>query len=269
MTCAVTIRTQLDVPITSPGRLAASVAVASSHAARDTLSVADGDGRDVPVEEVTGAHGSRMHVIDAVEGGLSIVYDATVDLRPADPQELSASDELVYRRPSRYCPSDRVSAFAAAELGSAAGTAEMVRAVSRWVHDRVTYRSSTTDASDDALVPLLAGAGVCRDFAHLVVTLCRALGIPARYVSVYAPGLDPMEAHAVAEVAVDGQWLVVDATRLAPRESLVRIATGRDAADTALLTPLGAVLGPPEVDVTVTADPALPEDDHTGDVALP
>jgi transglutaminase-like putative cysteine protease len=82
---------------------------------------------------------------------------------------------------------------------------------------------------------LLAGAGVCRDFAHLVVALLRAVYVPARVVSVYAPGLYPMDFHAVAEAFVDGQWRVVDGTLLAPRQALVRIATVRDDADIAFL----------------------------------
>ena len=82
---------------------------------------------------------------------------------------------------------------------------------------------------------LLAGCGVCRDYAHLVVALLRAVNVPTRLVSVYAPGLYPMDFHAVAEAFVDGRWRVVDATLLAPRQTLVRITTGRDAADTAFL----------------------------------
>ena len=72
--------------------------------------------------------------------------------------------------------------------------------------------------------------GVCRDFSHLAITMLRALEVPARLVSVYAPGLSPMDFHAVVEAHVDGQWLALDATRLAPRSTLLRIATGRDAA---------------------------------------
>ena len=77
---------------------------------------------------------------------------------------------------------------------------------------------------------------MCRDFAHLVIALLRARNVPARLVAVYAPGLQPMDFHAVVEAAIDGEWRVVDATTLAPRQSLVRIATGRDASDTAFLT---------------------------------
>src|SRR5699024_9044914 len=93
--------------------------------------------------------------------------------------------------------------------------------------------------TDGAVDSILQASGVCRDFAHVVIALLRALGTPARLVSVYAPGLEPMDFHAVAEAWVDGAWHIVDATRLAPRESMVRIATGRDAADTAFLTTRG------------------------------
>jgi hypothetical protein len=96
-------------------------------------------------------------------------------------------------------------------------------------------RARSSDPIDGAVDTLLAGAGVCRDFAHLVVALFRAVYVPARVVSVYAPGLDPMDFHAVVEAFVEGNWRVVDGTLLAPRQTLVRIATGRDAADIAFL----------------------------------
>jgi len=91
---------------------------------------------------------------------------------------------------------------------------------------------------------------VCRDFAHLSIALLRALGDPARLAAVYAPGLSPMEFHAVCEAMVDDAWWVVDATRLAPRQSLLRVATGRDAADTAFLTSFGAPVGLTALEVT-------------------
>ena len=112
-----------------------------------------------------------------------------------------------------------------------------MRAVGDWVHDpRCDYRPDATSPTGGAIETLDAGAGVCRDFAHLTAALLRALDVPARLVSVYAPQLDPMDFHAVVEALVDGRWVVVDSTRLAPRAGLVRIATGRDAADTAFLT---------------------------------
>lgn len=268
MTARVSIRTQLTVPVSAPGRLAASVAVASRVDAAEVLSVTDGAGQPVPTTEVVAAHGSRMHVIDAAEGELSITYEAVARLVPTPAETLTATDELVYRRPSRYCPSDRMVALASAEVGWAGAPGPIARATAQWLYDHVAYLGGTTDAEDDALAPLITRAGVCRDFAHLGVAFCRAMGIPARYVSVYAPGLDPMDVHAVFEAAIGGRWWVFDGTMLAPRSSLVRIATGRDAADTALLTPLGALLEPPSTQITVTVDPSLPDDDVGQDVAL-
>src|SRR5690606_9649604 len=104
-----------------------------------------------------------------------------------------------------------------------------------------------------------AGAGVCRDFAHVVAALLRAHDLPARLVSVYAPGLRPRDFHAVVEAHVAGRWLVVDATRLAPRAGLVRIATGRDAADTAFLTTTLTDIELLGIDVRATAEGVEPE----------
>jgi transglutaminase-like putative cysteine protease len=115
---------------------------------------------------------------------------------------------------------------------------------------------------------LLARQGVCRDFAHLVIALLRACDVPARLASVYAPGLQPMDFHAVAEVLIDGRWLVTDATLLAPRSTLVRIATGRDAADTAFLTTTGASVELTSLEVHATSDGPLPDDDLRQPVQL-
>ena len=107
------------------------------------------------------------------------------------------------------------------------------------------------------------GQGVCRDYAHLTITLLRALEVPARLVAVYAPGLHPMDFHAVVEADVDGTWCVVDATRLAPTRSLVRICAGRDAADTAFLTTLGGVARFEGMTVTATTAGGLPAPDDS------
>ena len=109
------------------------------------------------------------------------------------------------------------------------------------MHRRLVYTSGASRPVDTAVDTLLLGQGVCRDYAHLTITLLRALEIPARLVAVYAPGLSPMDFHAVVEADVDGTWCVVDSTRLAPTSSLVRICSGRDAADTAFLIAFGGV----------------------------
>jgi transglutaminase-like putative cysteine protease len=136
--------------------------------------------------------------------------------------------------------------------------------VSSWVGTRLNYVPGSSDPIDGAVDTLLAGAGVCRDFAHLVVAMLRAVNVPARVVSVYAPGLYPMDFHAVAEAFVDGQWRVVDGTLLAPRQSLVRIATGRDAADIAFLDNHKGAIALNKLEVTAVVDGDLPRDsiDH-------
>jgi transglutaminase-like putative cysteine protease len=133
----------------------------------------------------------------------------------------------------------------------------------------LAYASGASDHLDSAVDTLLVGAGVCRDYAHLTIALCRALGIPARLASVYAPGLFPMDFHAVAEVLVAGNWLAIDSTRLAPRPELVRIATGRDAADTAFATVLSGRAELTEVEVFASSDGDLAADDHVSPFMLP
>ena len=103
-------------------------------------------------------------------------------------------------------------------------------------HGRLDYLPEASSPTGGAVETLEAGAGVCRDYAHVTAALLRALDVPARMVSVYAPQLEPMDFHAVVEAYVDDRWFVVDATRLAPRAGLIRIATGRDATDTAFET---------------------------------
>ncbi len=132
----------------------------------------------------------------------------------------------------------------------------------------MAYVVGSSGPLDTAVETLLAGQGVCRDYAHLVVAMSRALDMPARCASVYAPGLLPMDFHAVAEVYVDGQWNAVDATYLAPRQSLVRIATGRDAADTAFLTTLDGEVELLDVVVKASVDGELPRDSYAENVSL-
>ena len=142
----------------------------------------------------------------------------------------------MYLRPSRYAEADKFFGFAATEFGAFADSATLLEKVSSWVGTRLSYVPGSSDPIDGAADTLLAGAGVCRDYAHLV-DRAAARGQRARPARrrCTRPGCHPMDFHAVAEAFVDGQWRVVDATCLAPRQSLVRIATGRDAADTAFL----------------------------------
>ena len=263
-----TVTTLLDIPVDVAGRLAVSVAVASHLATTETLTVTAADGTAVDHHVIELDRGTRLHVLEAPEGQVTVTYEARVGLVTGAPERVSDVDAFHYRLPSRYCPSDRLEGFASTEFGAVVGDAERARSIVAWVHDRLSYEPGASTATDDALVPLLTGRGVCRDYAHLVATLARAVGMPARYVSVYAPGLSPMDAHAVVEIGVDGAWHVFDATRLAPRASMVRIGTGRDAADVAILSGLGGASSAARFEVTATAWPVLPTDDPDGLVVL-
>ncbi len=265
---AAAVSLRLTLPVSGPGSMAFSVALAGHMVGTESLTMTDGNGDPVPADVVLLGNGTRMHVVEAPRGDLSIQYDAVSCPLQSVVRPVTENDRLVYLRPSRYCPSDRIAGLAANEFGGLEGPRPSVQAITQWIHSEVAYVVGVTDAGDDALHPLLTRQGVCRDFAHLGVALCRAVGIPARYVSVYAPGLYPMDAHAVFEAEVDGVWRVFDATRLAPRKSMVRIATGRDAADAALVSPIRALIETPEMDLTVTAHPDLPDENWEDLVTL-
>ena len=175
-------------------------------------------------------------------------------------------DTLSFLTPSRYCDSDKLMPVATAEFAGLFGK-DLLDAVSSWVGSRLSYVAGSSKPIDGAVDTYLSRQGVCRDFAHLVVALLRASGVPARVVSVYAPGLQPMDFHAVAEARLAEGWCVVDATTLAPRPTLLRIATGRDAADTAFLSTLTGSLTLHSVEVGATVD-ELPGDDLTRLTAL-
>ncbi len=202
------------------------------------------------------------HVVSLRPGRVTVDYTATVTGR-ADAAAVTDTDRIVYLRPSRYAESDRLGAVAQAEFAGITEPAELLSAISSWVGTRLAYVPGSSGPTDGAVDTLLARQGVCRDYAHLVVALLRALDVPARLAAVYAPGLSPMDFHAVAEAAVDGQWRVVDATTLAPRSTLVRIAAGRDAADTAFLSTYGGAVDLKEMTVTAVVDGLLPGDDVT------
>ena len=139
---------------------------------------------------------------------------------------------------------------------------ELLDAVTSWVGAHLSYVPGASQPTDGAVATMLAREGVCRDYAHLVVALLRALDVPARLTSVYAPGLYPMDFHAVAEAYIEDAWQVVDATTLAPRGSLLRIATGQDASETAFLSQHWARVDLLSMNVTAVVD-SLPTDDLT------
>lgn len=259
----------LEFEVADHATLALQVAVGSTAGKRELEElVVLLDGTPVDLTELAVGHGGRIHMVEVGAGHLRVDYRAVVHPAVAEPIAPDPAEILVALRQSRYCPSDTLDGFADLELGSLPDDADRGRAIGEWVHRRLRYEAGSGPL-DTAVDTLLSGRGVCRDFAHLTLTLCRAVGVPARLAAVYAPGLFPMDFHAVAEVAVEGGWVVVDSTRLAPRPSLLRIATGRDAADTAFATTVDGSVELTSFDVTAFTDADLPTDDHTGPVALP
>jgi transglutaminase-like putative cysteine protease len=244
--------------ISSPAPVTALLQVAVADPASEQLTVLSG-GASVEPEEFE-VDGARVHRLQLREGDTTITYTASVENAGA-PRKVTPAEWAAALRPSRYCPSDQLEGFATTEFDRDLPRAELVAAVADWVHRRLVYTPGASRPVDTAVDTLLAGRGVCRDYAHLTVTLLRALEIPARLVAVYAPGLSPMDFHAVVEADVDGTWCVVDATRLAPTSSLVRICSGRDAADTAFLSLFGGLARFRTLTVTATTAGPLPAPD--------
>ncbi len=253
-----TVSSHLELDVTEPAELVFAIAAADSHAVDGERLTARVDGRDLPAAEHSDTQGTRLHRVEAPAGRLVVDYEATVGR--GSPARVTAVERFTYLRPSRYAESDTLAATAAAEFAGLDAPAQLLLAVSSWVGTRLRYLGGSSRHTDGAVNTLLAREGVCRDFAHLATALLRARGVAARTVAVYAPGLDPMDFHAVVEADIDGMWRVVDPTALAPRGALVRIATGRDAADTAFLNVLSGRATLLDVSVTATAD-ILPSDD--------
>jgi transglutaminase-like putative cysteine protease len=238
-----TVGATLEVTVQAPARLAVQLAVAdpAGYCAVETTEITL-DAGEVTYQELAAPHGGRIWLIDTPPGSLHVSYQAELSGTAPVPT-VDVNDELLYMRPSRYCESDRMVGFASRHFRDIHDPLDILAAVSSWVGTQLEYVSGSSGPTDGAVDTLLAGRGVCRDYAHLAIALLRAMEIPARLAAVYAPGLDPMDFHAVAEAFVDGAWYVVDGTLLAPRQSLVRIATGRDAADTSFLSSYhGAVI---------------------------
>lgn len=182
-----------------------------------------------------------------VEGRFTVDYRATVDVhrRIGDiaamqpvPFHLLPGETVQYLMASRYCPSDLFEDFVTAEFDHLYGGAK-IAAIRDWIEESFTYTPGSSTSATTALESFVQRKGVCRDYAHVLITLARASGIPARVASVYALGVDPMDFHAVAEVFLDGEWHLVDATGMARARDMAKIGVGRDAADIAFLTSYG------------------------------
>lgn len=156
----------------------------------------------------------------------------------AVPPHLLPGDTVRYLMPSRYCPSDELQSFVAAEFGHLQGGAR-IAAMRDWINMAFSYVPGSSNAQTTALDSFVQRKGVCRDYAHVLVALARASTIPARFASVYAPGVTPPDFHAVAEVYLDGTWHLIDATGMSPADTIARIGVGPDASGVAFLSVFG------------------------------
>jgi transglutaminase-like putative cysteine protease len=245
----ISVHAELDYSIVDSASLAFAVAVAQSsgqHILTETVVIEP----TVAVSESPYGDDANLRLLrlTAPDDPLRLRYDATVAITPRsdDPDELNEVDfghlpvtVLPYLNPSRYCQSDLLGDLAHRLFGSLEPGHSRVQAVNDWVQSTLTYQPGSTDASSGTTDVLVQRAGVCRDFAHVAISLCRALGIPARYVSGYGVGVEPQDFHGFFEAYLSGDWWLFDPTGMAPVDHLIRIGHGRDAADASFATFVG------------------------------
>lgn len=214
-------------------------------------------------EYATGSQGNRAHRLVVQTGSLRVRYQASVALEQGSTQHQPIyevmhaqlpAEVLPFLNPSRYCESDRLIKFAHDEFGLSDAGYARVQQITDWVHRHVDYVPGSTGSSDTACDVLLKRQGVCRDFAHLAIAFCRAVGIPARYVSGYAVNLQPPDFHGFFEAYLQDGWYLFDATKLAPVSGFVRIGVGMDAAEVSFASFVGVMFA---TDMRVWANSAI------------
>ncbi len=215
----------------------------------------------VPVADYTDSFGNLCQRLIAPKGQLRINSTVTadtsdtIDVQPGAafvPVQDLPVETLQFLLPSRYCQSDMLGDLASDIVANTDTAYEQVEAIRHWIHTHIEYRYNTSDASTSALETEKTRVGVCRDFVHLGLALCRSLTIPARMVVGYLYELEPMDLHAWFEAYVGDRWYTFDATQPTPRGNRITMAYGRDAADVALATQFGP-LNLTEMNVWVNA----------------
>lgn len=196
------------------------------------------------------AVGGRFASFTAQEGTVGVEYTARVvtnnERRPADAAIYSISrlpkKTIPCLRPSRYCESDVLSAQVQSLFRAQGDGIALVESIIDWIQDNIQYEVGCSDSTTSAWDVFEKRKGVCRDFAHLAITFCRALNIPARFCVGYIYFDEPpQDFHAIFEAYLGGRWIKFDPTRLAPPDHLVVIARGNDAKDTPFATIFGSI----------------------------
>ncbi len=208
----------------------------------------------VPIHDFTDLYGNNFWRMTAPAGKFRIYYDSLSEVPPTPDPVLSnlpghlvqdlPDDALHFLLPSRHCQSDILISDAWGLFGQTQPGWQRIQAVCDWLHSNITYGQGS-NSNTSGFDAYLARRGVCRDFAHMGVMLCRALSIPARYVCGYLPDINvpvdptPMDFHAWFEAYVGGEWHTFDARHNRSRTGRVLIGRGRDAVDVALATIYG------------------------------
>lgn len=215
-------------------------------------------------------HGNRYARLRALPGQLKVRYDAVVDINhhiaaPDSVHEVPIAElpaeVLAYLYPSRYCQSDRLRQLANNEFGALRQGYWRVRAIQDWVQRQTKFVSGSSNATTSAIDTVVERVGVCRDFAHLMIALCRAINIPARFATGIDYGSDPVfgppDFHAYVEAFLGGRWYLFDPTGMVLPTGLIRLGTGRDAADVSFATIFGTVKSwPPVIGIEGVEDAA-------------
>lgn len=182
-----------------------------------------------------------------IDGMFECTYQARVRVeRPVVPLSTLHASPIAnlpghvtpYLMPSRYCHPEAFFTFVPTQFGDASG-GDLVAKMSDWIENGFAYDNGASTGTTTATDSFHARAGVCRDYAHVLIAMARSVGIPARMASVYGPDVDPQDFHAVTEVFLEGAWHLVDPTGMAQPAEMVRIGVGRDAAEVSFMTSYG------------------------------
>lgn len=202
----------------------------------------------VPVSEFTDTYGNLCQRLIAPAGSFSINTAAEVILADSVDRAEDApfveihnlpDDILIYLLPSRYCETEHFGQMAMSITEGQLLGYNQVAAIEAWVRTTIRYESCGNDGPVSAVEVNSRQWGVCRDFAHLGIALCRSLSIPARMVVGYLYGLQPMDLHAWFEAYLAGRWYTFDATQAEVKGGYVVLGYGRDAADVAVYNQFG------------------------------
>ena len=202
---------------------------------------------DAGTHHVSGEENVGQRLWTRVSEVFDCTYEAQVRVeRPAValqgleqvPFRAIPDDVTKFLMPSRYCHPEEFLEFVPQQFGQLQG-GRLIAAMSSWINENFTYDNGISHGATNATESFHARAGVCRDYAHVLITMARSVGIPARIVSAYAPDVSPQDFHAVAEVFLEGAWHMVDATGMSEAPETVQIGVGRDAADISFMTSYG------------------------------